>query len=102
MTKVFISFEDNWADEFDVYQWAIVSKKDWEAAKESIIKQIDSGKEINIGFGSNQWNTYNSAEELLSKISIKEISSSQEKTIREFVKGSENEYFAADLTVLDD
>ena len=35
MSKVLVTFEKNWADEFDIYGFAVLEKAEWENAIES-------------------------------------------------------------------
>jgi len=61
MSKILIKYEANWADEFDCEGFAVYDKKEWEEHCNKVEKAFEKiNKEIEIGFGSNEYFTFES------------------------------------------
>lgn len=79
--KLLVIFDDNWADEMDIAGFDIFTKEHWEYKKLEL-EHTKFPQEV--GFGTNESNTYDSAEEFLSMFKEQEISKEEEKIIRKF------------------
>jgi hypothetical protein len=86
MSKVFLSWYSNWADEMDVEGTAIMDKKDWEDYRETVSK---INKSFYLYIGTNEEIEYSSGDELLNEITVKPMTDEEADTIRKFV-GSES------------
>lgn len=83
MSKKLFKFSSNWADEMDVYSYAIVDTKDalW-ADYENIMnapkdKRNEEGNWVCIGVGSNEELEYDTVQELLDEIEVTDITEEQ-------------------------
>jgi hypothetical protein len=76
--KVLVIFKDDWADEMDIVGFDIISKDEWEYKKLEI-EHCPFPQEV--GFGTNESNTYESAKEFISNFQTIEISLEQEQTL---------------------
>lgn len=72
-------FADNWADEMDLEGFIALTEIQKDIALARIKKEFKRGGSI--GFGTNEDNEYDSLEDVMNCISIKEISQSQYSTI---------------------
>jgi len=80
MNKVLVTFTDNWADEMDVVGFSILTKEQWEYKKLEL-QHTEFPQEV--GFGTNESNEYESAEEFLSRFKVQPISDETEITLKQ-------------------
>jgi|SRR6185369_5874980 len=76
--KLLIKFDNNYADEFDVEGFLVLSQQDWEKHQElakKVFKQ--KGGEVEVGFGTNEAVSYYSLEDYLSSFDVTEITQEQ-------------------------
>ena len=81
LKKVLIIFEDNWADEMDLKGFDIISKAEWEYKKKEL---LHTEFPIEVGFGTNEENTYETREDFIKHFKAHEISEKEESTIKKF------------------
>lgn len=80
-------FEDNWADEMDLYGFSLHSEEDWNEITqvvEDYFKAAEEGKvppNLEIYFGTNESNEYSSAKEVLKCVTTKKISKDDHDSI---------------------
>lgn len=101
MSKVFLSWYSNWADEMDVEGTAIMDKKDWEDYRETVSKIT---RRFELYIGTNEEIEYSSGDELLNEITVKPMTDEEAETVRKFV-GSESgftQFLGADDYAEDD
>ena len=84
MSKKLFKFSSNWADEMDVYSYAIVDTKEslW-VDYEKIMnmpkdKRDEEGNWVCIGVGSNEELEYDTVQELLDEISVNLVGNAPE------------------------
>ncbi len=65
---VFLQFSDNYADEFNVEGFSVMSTEDWETFKSNIKDGF-----LSYGFGTNEGIEYESKEDFLRNIKVKSI-----------------------------
>lgn len=77
--KYFISkFKDNWADEMYIEGIHLHEAVESVSLNSDLIEaSLDEDGELLISFGTNEYNEYNSIEELEKKIQIREISNTE-------------------------
>lgn len=81
-----IKFEDNWADEMDIYGFKIMTKKQWEYKKYEI---RNSPFPQEVCFGTNEYNVYETPKEFLSRFKEKDITESQHQVFKEFFRSDD-------------
>jgi hypothetical protein len=81
MGKLLITVSCNYADEFDMSGWFIIKPEAWEEYKNDAKKYFVDGKEMDDGFGTNEYMTFTSYEDLMYIYEIKEISDDEAQTI---------------------
>jgi hypothetical protein len=69
---VLVSMDTNWADEFDVEGFLVVSTAYFEDAKKRLLG-MEEGTSFSMGFGTNQDLTWHDAEELLASLTVKPL-----------------------------
>ena len=79
MSKVLVIFKDDWADEMDIEGFDILTKEEWEYKKLEIEHTVFPQ---DVGFGTNECNNYDSAQDFLSMFKAVPISDEQEKMFR--------------------
>lgn len=75
-----VKFTDNWADEFDVEGFMVLSNKDfmqWAQLIEEVSKKIDSGHSLVWYFGANDYLLYEEGRQLKESFSCDVIADSQ-------------------------
>lgn len=77
--QVLVLFEDNWADEMDIYGFSIMTEDQWNY-RVLELKAIEYP--IEVPFGTNESNEYYSAEEMLECYTVKEITDEEAEIIR--------------------
>ena len=82
MSKVFLKWDTNWADEMDVEGTAIMDKKEWEDYRESVSKIKRS---FDIYVGSNEEIEYSNGDALLREITAREMTDEEAKVVSKFV-----------------
>ena len=76
-----VKFRDNWADEMDIEGFNLMTKKEFkEFMKE--LKENDNDGIYCVSFGSNEWNEYESWENLESRFTCIEITKEEASVIR--------------------
>lgn len=79
MKKYFlISWADNYADEFDFEGYVILTETDWKTLKKAIKKKKES---FELYIETNEWVEYKNGKELLSNLSVSEISKKEKKVL---------------------
>lgn len=71
--KKLILYEDNYADEFDVYGMSIVTEEFWNWYIETARRLFEQGKGIEYSFGTNEFVEYNSLSDFMSCFTVKNI-----------------------------
>jgi hypothetical protein len=112
--QLLLTYHQNYADEFDVEGFLVLSESDWEkhkdlaarvfGPKEEAAKKkaeeakkkkeyyYDRGVEVEVGFGTNEEVTYHSLEDYLSSFKIKELTPEQYKVLDELFGVHTKEY----------
>lgn len=79
---VLLKLTDDYADEFDVECFCIMSKQEWD----QIVEGLKNEKEyFELYFGTNEWLRYNNGQELLNCITVTEIEPSESEVIRRLI-----------------
>lgn len=76
-----VKFKDNWADEFDVHGFEVMSGKEIEQLKEAILK-VEYPLEAY--FGTNEGFTFDSAIEINQSLEIKELTKEEADIFNRF------------------
>jgi len=82
--KLLLKFEDNWADEMDVYSYALVQddiKEMWDKIESYSYDDKCNTDEVTIVIGSNEEIEYENVADLLSNITVTEITDEQAQAI---------------------
>lgn len=83
---VFVEYDDNWADEFDVHTIWICPIGYWESWKERITKAITGPEEIY--FGTNEFITIDSGEAVVKACKVHDIPAEEAKVLIKWLKES--------------
>lgn len=78
---ILVMYEDDWADEMDIYGFCLMTSEQWKYKKNEI-KHTSFPQEVY--FGTNEYNVYENPEEFLNKFTEKEVTESEAKTINKF------------------
>lgn len=70
MSKMLITYSDNWTDEMDLDGLFVCSSDEWEKYKETVKKYFESNDSYTYYVGTNEEIEYNTAKELLSTFEI--------------------------------
>jgi len=81
MSKVLVIFDDNWADEMDITGFDILTEEQWEYKK---LELEHTTFPQDVGFGTNESNIYEDANEFLGNFKTFPISEKEEEVIRKF------------------
>lgn len=73
---VLLKMQSNWADEFDFDAFWVTTEDNWKKFQLDLmsIKDEINFKEVEIYFGTNEWVSFYSAEEIINSIKVFEIS----------------------------
>lgn len=78
-----VKYEDNWADEMDIYGFHILTDETWEKFLALINRVKDLPDfQLNIGVGSNEDIDYDSVEDLLNVLTATDISDKDAEVIK--------------------
>lgn len=81
-----ITVIQDWADEFDTYGFSIMLKSQYEEYLENIKKYFNEGGEpVEVCFGTNENHYYESADDVIDCLTIKNISEPEFKTIKNLI-----------------
>ena len=83
MAKVLISFQADYADEFDVYGWAVRDTEYWEKLQANAVKWFEDnpGKMLEFWFGTNEGVEFYTIEDFQAAYTLKPITDEQAETI---------------------
>lgn len=81
MSKLLISYSDNWADEMDIDGFVIKEEKEWKEIEKSL-KAFK--KSIFVGFGTNEDNEYRNGKNFLETIEVEKITDEEYKILKKF------------------
>jgi hypothetical protein len=84
MSKVLVSIQDNYADEFDFGGFVIMSEEDWSEVKAG----IPEGP-FEAYLGTNEFQTYKGKEDYLKNVTVETISEEDEATLRRLLHMSQ-------------
>jgi hypothetical protein len=91
MRYLMLKFEKDWADEFDIKGFCVMTEERWNAKKlelDIFWGKVESGWECSMGFGTNQEVGFSSAKDVLSSIREVEITKSQYDAVEDLFDGS--------------
>lgn len=100
MKNLFIEFNSNYADEFDISGFLIMSEEEWEEHKLVAEKRFSSlepterstrrgeSPSLEVYFGTNEQIIYESLSEYLRSFTVTEISDEERATLEKFFKPS--------------
>ena len=77
-TIVLLQWDSNWADEMDIYGFAIMDKEEWEEYKKYL---HDRKGGFTLYIGTNEDIEYSNGRELLNEITVTEISDREAGTV---------------------
>ena len=83
-TTVLLQWDSNWADEMDIYGFSLMDKEDWIEYK-NYLQNLKKGFYFYIG--SNEGIEYSNGQELLSEITVTEISDREAATVEKLFGG---------------
>ncbi len=69
-----IIFEDNWADEMDIYGFSIMSQEKW---KYKVNETNNTTFPREVYFGTNEFNIYETPDEFLSRFKVKHLKTAE-------------------------
>lgn len=81
MSNLFIKYRDNWADEMDLFGFAIIQKDKWEALLVRMQKFFDRKGEWNFGVGTNEDVEYSSYDGWLQHFTVTELSEAESEAL---------------------
>lgn len=87
-----VKFADNWADEFDVEGFTVLTQEEYTHFMDlvqDVAKKIDSGEIFSFYFGTNEWFDYESGDEFISAFESELIGNGQADTLKRFVIGND-------------
>lgn len=79
--KVLVQWNSNWADEMDVEGFQILTDREWETIRHSILQRKNS---FEIYVGTNEDIEYSNGEELLEEITVTPLTLEEAATIEKF------------------
>lgn len=89
--KLVITFDCNWADEFDMRGLCVMERQQWEGYVEAARKWFDANpdKECEIGFGTNEAFTFESFEEWRHCFEEKDVTDDEAAALCKFADWSQ-------------
>ena len=92
MNYLMLKFEKDWADEFDITGFCVMTEAEWNAKKlelDIFWQKVEPGMKCFMGFGTNQKVEFSSAKEVLNSIKEVGITKVQHDVIKDlFRRGS--------------
>lgn len=92
--NLLIQFDSNYADEFDVEGFLVMTKEEWETHKAAIQKRFDAlppkdpskyyGEELEAYFGTNESLSWGSMDAYLHDFKVTEISDEEHAVLKKF------------------
>ena len=79
--KVLLTYEDNWADEFDISAWQIVDMARWESLRDEFLEKVGENN-FCCCFGTNEEIDYDNASAFIDQISERLITTEEAKLIK--------------------
>lgn len=75
--QLLLKYRNNYADEFDVKGFLVLSQSAWEEHKELASKVFKQNGEVEVGFGTNESISYHSLEDYLGSFKVSELTQDQ-------------------------
>lgn len=75
--QLLLKYSNNYADEFDVEGFLVLSASAWEKHKELAAKVFQKQSDVEVGFGTNESINYYSLEDYLGSFKVTEITQEQ-------------------------
>jgi hypothetical protein len=82
--KVFVQFDDNWADEMDIEEFSIENTEEFKKSLQELKDYMDAGNSVYKYFGSNEDNEYETFKDYERTLSYDEVTEDEIKTINKF------------------
>ncbi len=82
-----IKFKANYADEFDVYGFEVMTLKEWSGFKEAVKQVFESRDEVEIYFGTNEAIEFTSYDNVMSSFKVTEIDNYEARTFQKHFQG---------------
>ena len=94
MAKILVKFDCNYADEFDMYGYKIMTTEQWEAlkAKAKAFWEENPGYEVESYFGTNEAFTWESYAEWLGAYEVQEVSEADLEVLTKILGNSFGEF----------
>lgn len=86
MSKLFVKYNDNWADEMDITGFVIITKENWNAMKEEVRGFLDKKMGWEYGVGTNEQIEYSSFEDWSRAFTVTELSDAEAATLIDVFK----------------
>jgi hypothetical protein len=91
-----VKYEDNWADEFDIYGFEIFNQRQFDFLN-VVINDIRKVGDFEYYFGTNEYIDYTSVQGVRNALEFKEISKEEFETLKKLGLGVYGEDFASSL-----
>lgn len=83
--NLFVKFSDNYADEFDIYGFTIMSEESWIDFQNRNREIFENYGDREWYFGTNEYVNYDTYDDFIANFSTKEISTAEEDIIEKFI-----------------
>ncbi len=95
-----LRYSNNYADEFDVDGFIVMSESAWEEHKAMAAKIFEEKAEVEVYFGTNEWISYYDLEEYVDSFKVTELTDTQFQVLKELFGVHYNEYSYSHAGVL--
>lgn len=96
MKKILVKMDYCWSDEFDVKSLWVTTKEEFDKFKDELLK-LDINEDVEIYFGTNEFVSFYSAEDIINSLIVTEIS---EDFYNEFIKNIGENYGLIEIPYL--
>ena len=86
MSKLFVKYNDNWADEMDITGFVIITKADWNEIREEVRGFLDKKMGWEYGVGTNEQIEYSSFEDWSRAFTVTELTDAEAATLIDVFK----------------
>jgi|JI10StandDraft_1071094.scaffolds.fasta_scaffold66129_7 hypothetical protein len=85
MSKIFVEFDNNYADEFDVNGFRIMDRKNWEKHLEKAKKTFEEEETQEVYFGTNEQIIFEGFDDYERSFTVKDITDEEAKVLSKFL-----------------
>ena len=102
MINLLIKFASNYADEFDVEGFIVMSEDEWFAHKDAVTSRFENEDEIEVYFGTNESMIYESLDCYLDSFKITELTDEEHSVLQKLFNPSHQPVISNGMVVMID